>query len=248
MKKDTLGKLRDIFIVVLIFVGLCMFVVNQNPDFKINLDSLHNYRELLLKGYWQTIWISIVSLIGSLFFGGILFFMCISKIQVLRYLYIAFTQIALGVPLMVHVIVLYFFFTSAIGIRDPLIGGTLILSLYMGCYFAKTFEGAYKDLGTQQFKMMHILQLPKSVCMTKIILPQIIKGTLPTLTSHFSLLVKSTALLSLISVPEFTNYINIFNSRTLQFVTGYIVLAVGYLTITIPLSIFTMWLNKKVTK
>ncbi|MEG0578909.1 MAG: ABC transporter permease subunit, partial [Niameybacter sp.] len=119
---------------------------------------------------------------------------------------------------------------------------------YMSCYFAKTFEGAYKDISPQQFRMMHILGLPRTICMTKIILPQIIKGTLPTLTSHFALLVKSTALLSLISVSEFTQIINLFNSRTLEFVTGYVLLAIGYLAITIPLSICANWLNKKVVQ
>ncbi|OOB77296.1 MAG: hypothetical protein ATN34_04330 [Epulopiscium sp. Nele67-Bin002] len=243
---DRWKQARDILIVVNIFVLLLAFVVSQNRDFYINLEALARYSDLITEGYRRTIWLSLVALVVSLTFSAVLFFMTISKYDALNYLYIAFTQIMLGVPLMVHIIVLYFFLTSAIGIRDPIIGGTLILSLYMSCYFAKTFEGAYNDISPQQFKMMHILQLPKSVCIKKIILPQMIKATLPTLTTHFALLVKSTALLSLISVPEFTQYINLFNSRTLDFVTGYVILAIGYLTITIPLSFFAYWLNRKV--
>ncbi len=243
---DRWKQARDILVVVVIFALILAFVVSRNPDFTVNISSLARYSNLITEGYLRTIWLSVVSLVISLAFSGVLFVMVICKIDSLRYFYIAFTQIMLGVPLMVHVIVLYFFLTSAMGIKDPIIGGTLIISLYMSCYFAKTFEGAYNDISSQQFKMMHILQLPKTVCATKIILPQMIKATLPTLTSHFALLVKSTALLSLISVPEFTQYINLFNSRTLDFVTGYITLAVGYLTITIPLSFFAYWLNKKV--
>lgn len=248
MKEKTLKKIWDLLVVFTIFNMIFLLVIYKNPDFTFNSIILGQYVGLLGQGYFYTIGISIISLILSLVFSGLLFAMSISKHKWLNYFYTCFTQIALGVPLMVHIIVLYFFLTSAIGIRNPLVGGTLILSLYMSCYFAKTFEGAYKDISPQQFKMMHILGLPKHICMIKIILPQMIKVTLPTLTSHFALLVKSTALLSLISVPEFTQMINLFNSKTLEFVTGYVLLAIGYLAITIPLSICANWLNKKVVQ
>ncbi|MGL5676072.1 MAG: ABC transporter permease subunit [Cellulosilyticaceae bacterium] len=245
MNEKTWKKIWDILVVFAVFNIIILFVIYKNPDFTINAEAVERYGHLLLQGYGQTILISIVSLFLSLGFSGILFGMSISKHTSLKYFYNVLTQIGLGVPLMVHVIVLYFFLTSAMGIKDPLIGGTLILSLYMACYFAKTFEGAYHAIAPQQFKMMHMLQLPRSVCMGKIIVPQMIRSTLPTLTSHFALLVKSTALLSLISVPEFTQFVNLFNSRTLEFVTGYVLLAVGYLTITIPLSLCANWLNKR---
>lgn len=246
MREETLKKIYNGLLVFAFFNILVLFVIYRNPDFKLNLNVLKDYSGLIGQAYLTTIYISILSLIISLAFSVILFFMSISKRLYLNYFYSTYTQIALGVPLIVHVIVLYFFFTSAIGIKSPIIAGTLILSGYMAAYFAKTFQGAYEAIDEQQFKIIHILQLPRRVAMKKIIAPQIIKNTLPTLTSHFSLLVKSTALLSLISVPEFTNAINAFNSKTFEFVTGYVVLALGYLLITIPLNYIAKWLNKKV--
>lgn len=246
MREETLKKIYNGLLVFAFFNIIVLFVIYRNPDFKLNLNVLKDYSGLIGQAYLTTIYISILSLIISLAFSVILFFMSISKRLYLNYFYSTYTQIALGVPLIVHVIVLYFFFTSAIGIKSPIIAGTLILSGYMAAYFAKTFQGAYEAIDEQQFKIIHILQLPRRVAMKKIIAPQIIKNTLPTLTSHFSLLVKSTALLSLISVPEFTNAINAFNSKTFEFVTGYVVLALGYLLITIPLNYIAKWLNKKV--
>lgn len=246
MNEKILNKIYNMLLVFGFFNLVVLFIICKNPDFKLNFSSLSAYSTLFIKAYGVTILVSIVSLILSLLFGLILFFMSISKKLYLKYFYEVFTQIALGVPLLVHVIVLYFFLTSAMGIKSPIVGGTLILSGYISAYFAKTFQGAYDAIEEQQFRIMHILQLPKGVRMRKIIFPQIIKNTLPTLTSHFSLLIKSTALLSLISVPEFTNYINTFNSKTFEFVTGYITLAIGYLVITIPLSILAKWLNNKV--
>lgn len=243
MKEEKLKKIYNILIVFAIFNAIILFVVHNNPDFNINLNALSEYKALIGKAYIVTIGISIVSLILSIAFGFVLFLMSISEKLFMKYLYEAYTQIALGVPLLVHIVVLYFFLASALGIKSPIIAGILILSGYMSAYFAKTFQGAYNAIEDQQFKIMHTLGLSKSVCMKKIIMPQIIKNTLPTLTSHFSLLIKSTALLSLISVPEFTNYINIFNSQTLQFVTGYVFLAIGYLVITIPLSYMAKKLN-----
>lgn len=248
MSEKVLEKIYSFLVVFAIINGIILFVIYKNPDFVFNIGSLLEYKDLILKSYLLTIGISLISIVISCVFGLLLFLMSISKRFYLKYLYEVYTQVALGVPLIVHVVVLYFFLTSAMGIKNPIIAGVLILSGYISAYFAKTFEGAYKSIDEQQFKIMHILSLPKNVCLKRIILPQIIKGTLPALTSNFSLLVKSTALLSLISVPEFTNYINIFNSQTLQFVTGYVALAIGYLIITIPLSILTKKLEKMVVK
>lgn len=248
MKEETLKKIWNALIVVAFFNILILFVIYRNPDFKINLSSLEEYGGLIGGAYLRTIYLSIVSLVISLNFGVILFLMSISKRLYLKYFYSIYTQVALGVPLIVHIIVLYFFFTSALGIKSPIVAGILILSGYMAAYFAKTFQGAYQAIDEQQFNIIHILQLPRRVAMRKIIAPQIIKSTLPTLTSHFSLLVMSTALLSLISVPEFTYSINAFNSKSFEFVTGYVVLAIGYLLITIPLNYTAKWLNKKVVE
>lgn len=248
MKEETLKKIWNALIVVAFFNILILFVIYRNPDFKINLSSLEEYGGLIGGAYLRTIYLSIVSLVISLNFGVILFLMSISKRLYLKYFYSIYTQVALGVPLIVHIIVLYFFFTSALGIKNPIVAGILILSGYMAAYFAKTFQGAYQAIDEQQFNIIHILQLPRRVAMRKIIAPQIMKSTLPTLTSHFSLLVMSTALLSLISVPEFTYSINAFNSKSFEFVTGYVVLAIGYLLITIPLNYTAKWLNKKVVE
>lgn len=246
MSEKRLEKIYNGLLVFAICNLLVLFVIYRNPDFRMNLDSLVAYKNLLLKGYGLTIGISFISLIVSLIWGMLLFLMSISKKLFLKYCYEVYTQVALGVPLIVHVIVIYFFFISATGIDNEILAGILILSGYMSAYFAKTFQGAYESIEEQQFKIMHILGLPKNVQMRKIIMPQIITNTLPALTSNFSLLVKSTALLSLIAVPEFTNYINAYNSKSLEFVTGYVMLAIGYLVITVPLGYLAKWMNKKV--
>ncbi|MGL4344046.1 MAG: amino acid ABC transporter permease [Cellulosilyticaceae bacterium] len=245
----TISNLKKFYNGLLVFGVinlLVLFVIYQNPDFIFHPQTLLEYAPLLLKAYGLTLGISMIALVASFILGLLLFLMCISKNLFLNYLYQTYTQVALGVPLLVHVIVIYFFFSSAIGITNPIIAGICILSGYISAYFAKTFESAYLALDAQQFKIMHILGFPYWVQLRQIIMPQILKHTLPTLTSHFSLLVKSTALLSLISVPEFTQYINIFNSQTFAFVTGYVTLGIGYLLITIPLSILAKWLSKKV--
>lgn len=248
MSEKRLEKIYNGLLIFALCNVLVLFVIYKNPDFNINMESLLAYKDLLLKGYGLTIAISLISLVVSLAWGLVLFLMSISKRLFLNYFYEVYTQIALGVPLLVHVIVIYFFFISATGIENEIFAGILILSGYMAAYFAKMFQGAYHAINEQQFKIMHILGLPRYVQMKKIIMPQIIENTLPALTSNFSLLVKSTALLSLISVPEFTNYINTYNSKSLEFVTGYIMLAIGYLVITVPLSYAANWMNKKVVK
>lgn len=233
---------------ILFFVLLIILIIVKNPTIKLDWNYFEGFSSLILQGYTTTLTLTFFSAILSFIWGFILFIAKKSKSLTIRYIAEAWLQFIIGIPLYVQVILFYFLFTSSIGIKDPFIAGVLILFNYMGTYIARTFEGSYLAISQQQLKIIKQLNISNRVALQKIIFPQMLKISLPALTSHLNLLIKSTALLALISVQEYTNLIQTINSQTNSFVTGYVILAIGYLIITLPLNQLTSFFERRVNR
>lgn len=78
-----------------------------------------------------------------------------------------------------------------------------------------------------------------------VIFPQVIKRILPSLAGQLSSLVKDSSLLSVIAVSEFTLNIQEITAINFRTYENYIVLAIGYLLITYPISLISKWLEKE---
>jgi polar amino acid transport system permease protein len=245
--KNKNVKLIAIINTILIFTIIILFIILANPSISLNSQYFDGFMNIVLDGYKTTILITIIGSFFSFFFGLLLFLMRNSKILTLNYFAETWIQIIIGIPLYVQIIILYFLLGASLGLNNPVVVGTLILTNYIGAYVAKTFEGAYRSIPSQQHLIINMLNLRKTISFRKIIFPQMLKVSMPSLTSHLNLFVKSSALLSLISVSEFTNAIQSINSTTNSYITGYIVLAIGYLLITIPLNQLTNFLERKIS-
>jgi polar amino acid transport system permease protein len=80
-----------------------------------------------------------------------------------------------------------------------------------------------------------------------IIIPQLLRVIIPPLIGNLTFIVKGSALLNFISVPELYNSVTTAQSRTYAVVEGYLIMFVMYLFITIPLIRLTKYFEKKVT-
>ena len=78
-----------------------------------------------------------------------------------------------------------------------------------------------------------------------VIFPQAIRLTLPPLVGQFVSLIKDSSLLSIIAVREFTQAARDVNSVTYSTLEAYLPLAVGYLVLTLPISLWARNLERK---
>ena len=78
-----------------------------------------------------------------------------------------------------------------------------------------------------------------------VIFPQAIRIVLPPLVGQFVSLIKDSSLLSIIAVNEFTQAARDINSVTYSTLEAYIPLAIGYLILTLPISLWTRSLEKR---
>src|SRR2546429_7573795 len=102
-----------------------------------------------------------------------------------------------------------------------------------------------KSVGQSQLESAKAIGLPVPQTYRYVILPQALRQVLPPLAGQFVSLIKDSSLLSVIGISEFTLNAKEVNSYTFSTIESYLPLAVGYLILTLPISLWTRYLEKK---
>ena len=156
-------------------------------------------------GMLRTIGIFFLTLIGSLPLGMVIMFGRKSKNKVLSAIVKGFISIIRGTPLMLQLLVWYFgpyylFGWSIKGYRYPAILIGFIVNY--ACYFAEIYRGGIEAMDKGQYEAAEILGYSKSQTFFRIILPQVIKTILPSVTNEVITLVKDTSLAFTLAYQE----------------------------------------------
>ena len=151
----------------------------------------------------------------------------------------------MGTPLLVLVFVVVYIIGVAFGIRNKMLLGFLSLTLYMSPYMTNIFDGAYKSIDVSQFVVMDFYGFNLFQKYRFIILPQIIKPSMPGLINNLSGIVKGTSILSTIAISEIFYTTSVLSNQSYRYIEGYFVLWMVYLMITIPLSRLAKYLSRQ---
>jgi polar amino acid transport system permease protein len=242
-KKRILSFLTALFIFGL-FLALIYVAFPGRED--LNLSKFSPWKNLLLKGWVLTIIVSVIVLIASVVLGFLLYLLSKSKILVFKYLADIFTEVIFGSPLVVFILIVYYFIGAPLNIDNRIVLGVIALSLYMAPYMKNVFEGAMESIDEMQYQAMTVFGFTNYQKYRYIIIPQLLKILIPPLAGNLTVIVKGSSLLNFIGVPELYNAIITVGSTTYAVVEGYIFLFVMYLMITIPLIRLTKYFEKKV--
>ena len=241
---NKLKTLLAYFFAVLTIVAFIAYVaIKQASDF--SFEPFYIYRFLIFDGIKNTILVSLISLVGSLVLGFILYLLQISKIKYFKALIDVFTEIIYGTPLLVLIIVMAFLIGPAFNSYQRNFFGILALIIYISPYMKNVFKSAFSSISEEQYLAMDLFGFTSFQRYRYIIIPQVIRILMPPLMNNFSLIIKGSALLNLISYAELYFVINVAQSRTFAFVEGYILMWGLYLLITIPLSQLTKYVERK---
>jgi polar amino acid transport system permease protein len=244
--KQTYFKTIYYLSAILTFVGFIIYVViARDSEFKI-IDLISDYGFLIFNGFYNTIIVSMITLIGSLVLGFILYLLSQSKMPYFIALVDVFTEIIYGTPLLVMVILMAFLIGPAFGSFNRPFLGILGLVLYISPYMKNVFKSSFSSIPKDQYMAMDLFGFTAWQKYQYIIIPQVIRILMPPLMNNFSLIIKGSALLYLLAYPELYYGIYVAQSQSFLFVEGYILLWILYLVITIPLSQVTKYIEKKV--
>ena len=171
------------------------------------------------KGFITTVEIFALTLIFSLPLGLIISFGRMSKNGILRTLTKFYISIMRGTPLMLQLIVVYYgpFYVFGIQLSRSyrFIAVILAFVLNYAAYFAEIYRSGIESMPKGQYEAAKVLGYTKGQTFFKIILPQVIKRIMPSITNETITLVKDTSLAFVLSIVEmFTTAKQIASSET----------------------------------
>lgn len=229
----------------LLILGIVLLYPGRDT---FDMSPVFEYRNLIVSGWFYTIYISILSLIGSVVVGFILYLMTTSKHLVVKYLGDIFNEIVFGSPMVVFFLVIYYFIAVPLNLESRLYAGIVALSLYMAPYMKNLFEGAMKTIDPLQYQAMTVFGFTTFQKYRYIILPQLVRVIIPPLIGNLTFIVKGSSLLNFIGVQELYNQVSAAQYNSYRAVEGYLLMFILYLLITIPLIRITKFFESRVAK
>jgi polar amino acid transport system permease protein len=210
-----------------------------------NWEAIWKYRNAFWLGWLLTVVLSIVSLALSTLIGLIAALARRSSFLLIRYLSIGYIECVRGMPLLVLILVLFYVVANALNITDRFLVGVVVLSLFAGAYIAEIIRAGIESVGASQRESARAIGLTAAQTYQYVIFPQALRQALPPLAGQFASLVKDSSLLSIIGLAEFTYTAQQVNSATYSTLESYLPLAVGYLILTLPISLWTNTLGSR---
>ncbi|NHC40198.1 amino acid ABC transporter permease [Bacillus sp. MM2020_1] len=207
----------------------------------LNFSLVGEFIPFLVKAAVVTIQLSLVSIIIGMFFGLLIALMRISKIKIFSYVAQFYIWIIRGTPMLVQLFLVYFGLPQ-IGIElTPFISSVIALGLNAAAYIAEIYRGGIMSVPIGQMEAAESLGMRYPVIMKKIILPQALRVSVPSLGNQAVMMLKDSSLASLVTVSELMMVSQRFAATNYAFIEFYIVAAGFYLVMT---TIFTFILNK----
>lgn len=172
----------------------------------MHLIDILNILTQLSEGMLFSILIFSVTLILSLPLGLLVAFARMSKIEAIRIPASIYISIMRGTPLMLQLMVVYFgpYYIFGIKVVDNyrIIAALIGFVINYAAYFAEIYRGGIQSIGRGQYEAAKLLGYSKTQTFMVIILPQVIKRILPSITNEVITLIKDTSLAFTISVLE----------------------------------------------
>lgn len=233
------------FLLALALVAAVLFAALFALHYDWSWAGVWKYRQLYLEGWLTTLLIAAVALPLSAILG--LVFALARRSPWLPVSYIAriYVELTRGAPLLVQIYLYFYVFGMALGVSQRYVLGPLILATFSGAYIAELIRAGIESVGKTQLESARAIGLTTAQTYRFVIFPQAIRQILPGLAGQFVSLVKDSSLLSVIALNEFTQAGTNVNAYTASPFESYLPLAIGYLIITLPISLWTQRLEQR---
>ena len=177
-------------------------------------------------GVTLSVWI--VSLIGACLLG---FLVAVARRfgpRWLNYLLGVYVELFRGTPFLIQLFLLYFGGPYAGLSLDAIPAGILGLSVYGAAYFSEIFRGGFDAVPRGHVEAGECVGLTRSQIIRRILLPEMTMLVLPASINMSVILLKETAVMSVITVPELTLTISAIGTEFYAFVESLFLLALSY--------------------
>lgn len=221
------------------------------------LNIFIKYYPQLLTGVGNTVLIALTSTVAGLALGlltGVVRTAPMSKNPILRALHkllnaiiAIYVEIFRGTPMMVQSMVIYWGYAFATGGDTlPLIpSGILIVSINTGAYMAEIVRGGIISIDRSQFEGAMSIGMTHAQTMFKVIIPQVMRNILPSVSNEFVINIKDTSVLNVIGVTELYYFAGIIKRQNFQTFQTYFVICILYFILTFTITRLLRWVERK---
>ena len=155
-------------------------------------------------GFVQTLKLFFITLIGAFPLGLVIAFGSMSRFLPLRYFTKLFVWIIRGTPLMIQLLIVYFFPGPIWGSGESgrFLAASLAFIVNYACYFSEIYRGGIQAVPVGQTEAGLVLGMTKSQIFFQVTLLQMIKRIVPPMSNEIITLVKDTSLSRIIALQE----------------------------------------------
>mgnify|MGYP000131770256 CR=1 FL=1 len=217
------------------------------------------YYPFLLSGIKNTLILSLVGTVAGLAVGlltGMVRTAPLSKNPVTRTLHkilngiiAVYVEIFRGTPMMVQAMVIYWGYAFATEGKtltlNRIVAGIVIVSINTGAYMAEIVRGGIISIDKGQFEGAMSIGMTHSQTMIKVILPQVIRNILPSVSNEFVINIKDTSVLNVIGVTELYYFAGIIKRQNFQTFQTYFVICVLYFILTFSITRLLRYVEKR---
>ncbi|MBQ5347348.1 MAG: amino acid ABC transporter permease [Ruminococcus sp.] len=206
---------------------------------------------LLLEGLKLTVLVSLASIAIGMVIGLFVCLMKMSKNIVLRAIAGVYIWIIRGTPMLVQALIIFLGVPQLIQMAvkdfrfDAVTAGIITLSLNAGAYLAEIYRGGIMAVPKGQTEAARSLGLSKAKTMRKVVLPQALKFSVPSLVNQFIITIKDTSILTVIGMAEVVNKAQQYVGSTFVYFETYSIVALMYLAIISLLMVLSNYIEKK---
>lgn len=203
------------------------------------------YAGNLFSGWAMTLAVSAVALILSVLIGAGLTVGQLSPSRVARWLARAYVELVRGTPLLTQILIGYYLVAPVLHWENKFGVGVVILAAFAGAYLSEIFRAGILSIPRSQWESARAIGLTGAQTYRHVVIPQAIRRVLPATAGQFANLVKDSSLLYVIGLGEFTMQAREANAQTYATFESYLPLALGYLALTLPISLISRWLEHR---
>ena len=221
------------------------------------LGIISQYYSYLLSGVGYTMLIALIGTAAGFLIGlltGVIRTAPRSKNAAVRALHkivnaiiAVYIEVFRGTPMMVQAMVIYWGYAFLNdGATLPLIpAGLFIVSINTGAYMAEIVRGGIISIDRGQFEGAMSIGMTHAQTMFKVIIPQVMRNILPSVSNEFVINIKDTSVLNVIGVTELYYFAGIIKRQNFQTFQTYFVICILYFILTFTITRLLRWVERK---
>ncbi|ALG69182.1 ABC transporter permease [Beggiatoa leptomitoformis] len=219
--------------------------------------DLHGYGMSILMGALLTIEVALFSLLIATVLGLLGALAKLSPSKTARWIATLYTTIVRGIPDLVLMLLVFYGgqllinqVASALGHNDyidinPFIAGVLTIGFMFGAYMTETFRGAILAIPYGQLEAAYAFGMTRWQVFRRILLPQMIPHAIPGFGNNWLVLLKTTALVSIIGLDDMVRKAALAAGATRLPFTFYLVVALVFLGFTTVSILLLKWAERR---